>query len=206
MTMFTDAIFAIAITLLALDLPRPSSDADFRDLGGFLRDQTSSFAAFALAFLMLWSAWRGHHTLFDQVGRASQGLLVVHIPLLFFAVLLPYSTAVFGEAIDSTHQSSSAALAVGLFAGNEALLLLCLAVLTVLVLRQRLYRPGVDMARLRTDCWAGWGIALFWVATAVGAIWIPYVIPYLWFATPLVGYGVTRLAALLPGRHGHIAS
>ncbi|MET9338963.1 TMEM175 family protein [Nonomuraea sp. NPDC003804] len=192
---FTDAILAIAITLLVLEIPRPGA-SDLPDLAGFLAEQVSSFFAFVVTFLVLWQVWRAHHRLFDQIERLSGPLVAAHVPLLIFAVLLPYGTTVFGLADEATGQDAGTALAVGLLAGNVTAVLVSQALLVSLVLRQGLRRPGTDLARLRSDAWVGWTIGLYWAATTVACVWIAGVVPYLWLASPVVGH----VAHTLTGR------
>lgn len=193
-SIFTDAIFAIAITLLALELPRPEGE-DFRRLGSFFGDHFGSFMAFAIAFLMLWFTWRAHHTLFDQLQRVSQLVLLLHIPLLFFVVFLPYTTSLFGEA-NASHLPAEAdgrALATGLFAGNEAILLLAQGALFTLVLAQRLHQPDADVQRLRANAFIYWAIGIYWLLTAAASAWAVDAVPFLWLATPLVAAGTVRV-------------
>ncbi|WP_162795694.1 TMEM175 family protein [Nonomuraea lactucae] len=184
---FTDAILAIAITLLVLEIPRPGA-SDIPELAAFLASQAGSFFAFVITFLVLWKVWRAHHTLFDKIERLSRPLVAAHLPLLIFAVLLPYGITVFGLVSDDLKQDTAGVLAVGLLAANVAVVLLTQALLTSLVLRQRLYRPGADVAGLRSDARVGWAIGLYWAATAVGCAWIAPIVPYLWIASPGVGY------------------
>ncbi|GLW96389.1 TMEM175 family protein [Microtetraspora sp. NBRC 16547] len=189
---FADAILAIAITLLALELPRPEA-ANFRNLSGFLGDHISTFVAFAVAFLMLWSVWRVHHSLFDQLDRLSPAVLALHLPMLLSVVLLPYATSVFGQASALAEDSPGEhALAVAMFAATEAVLLLCQGIMIVLVLRQRLYRPDTDVDRLGTNAWVYLGIGIFWALTAAMSAWSAELVPFLWLATPLVGSGIAR--------------
>jgi uncharacterized membrane protein len=193
---FTDAIFAIAITLLALELPRPERE-DFGRLSAFLGDHFSSFLAFAIAFLMLWFAWRAHHTLFDQITRVSQAVLALHIPLLFFVVSLPYATSLFGEAAGLTDEAARGrAGAIGLFAANEAILMLCQGAMITVVLRQGLIRAETNVGRLRAGSWVNWAIGLFWALTAVLSGWAADLVPFLWIATPLIAYGVAKAGVL----------
>ncbi|MBX6385974.1 MAG: DUF1211 domain-containing protein, partial [Microbispora sp.] len=189
---FADAVFAIAITLLALELPRPEAE-EFERLGAFLGDHTGFFIAFAIAFLMLWFAWRAHHTLFDQIDRVSQAVLLLHIPLLFFVASLPYTASIFGEASAASAAAGSRALATGLFAGNEAILLLCQGALFTLVLAQRLHLPDADLLRLRANAGVYWAIGVYWLLTAVASAWLASAVPFLWLATPLIAFGTARV-------------
>ncbi|MEW9530374.1 TMEM175 family protein [Microbispora sp. NPDC049125] len=194
---FADAIFAIAITLLALELPRPEGEDRMR-LPAFLGEHVSSFVAFGIAFGMLWVAWRAHHRLFDQVARLSQAVITLHLPLLFLVACLPYVTSLFGDVnrLPDEAAGGGRATAIALFAGTEALLMLCQGTMIGLVLRQGLYREGSDLSRLRTEGRVDWGIGAFWALTAVAAAWMADVVPLLWMATPVVAYGVARVSRL----------
>ena len=121
---FTDAIFAIAMTLLVIEIPRPGA-ADL-EAGGdvtkaqavgrlwqFLVDQRNDFFAYALAFSLLWIVWREHHTIFSQVSRVSATMISLHFPLLLLAAFLPYATTVMGHYPDNP----LAALLLGLVIG-----------------------------------------------------------------------------------------
>lgn len=184
--MFSDAVFAIAITLLVLEIPRPSED-DFADLGGFLADHEGSFLAFALAFLMLWFSWRAHHALFDQLHRVSQPILLLHVPLLLFSAFLPYTMNLWSETT-STHSApaESVALALALFAGTEAILMACQGALFTLALAQGLLNENADARRMNTSAWVYWGGAVLWGASAVLAFSIGENVSFVWMATPFV--------------------
>ena len=190
--MFTDAIFAIAITLLVIEIRRPAGDelASAASLWRFLGRESGSLVAFVVAFVMLWFVWRAHHRLFDQVERLSQRVLLLHIPLLLFAAFLPYSSSVFGKAAGNP-------LAICLFAGTEAVLLLCQAALVGVALRQRILQPDADLARLSTTALVNLAIGGFWAVTAALAFWVPGTVPLLWLATPVVTVSSARLARRL---------
>ncbi|WP_214320046.1 TMEM175 family protein [Nonomuraea sediminis] len=182
-SMFTDAVLAIAITLLALEIPRPS-EKDLEDLGRFLSEQSGAFFAFALAFVMLWFAWRAHHTLLDQLREVSQATLAVHVPLLLFAAFLPYTTHLFGEAGAIPR---SAPIAVAMFSGTEAVIMICLALLFTLTVTQKLHNADADARRLVTWAAVTWGIGLWWALSAATALLgKPDIAITLWWITPVV--------------------
>src|SRR5262249_49914183 len=92
---FSDGVFAVAITLLALDLavPGPGGEA----LASKLRDHLPSFAAFIVSFLTIGIIWVNHHTLFTNVARVDRTLLFLNLLLLFFVVCIPFATSTFAE-------------------------------------------------------------------------------------------------------------
>lgn len=188
--MFTDAIFAIAITLLALELPRPTEE-QFAELGPYLSHHSGAFLAFVLAFLMLWFTWRAHHTLFDQLRSMSQTMLGLHVPLLLFAAFLPYATGMWGEVTGAEHVAEGAkSVALAMFSGTEAMLMLCQGALYSAALKQNLVTPEANVNRMRTSAWVNWGIGVLWLAAAVLAFPLVGATTYLWLATPVVTYGI----------------
>lgn len=93
---FCDAVVAIAITLLALDLkPDHTADGHFSFLD--LWHSLHSFPTFILSFLNIASFWRIHHMFFAHIKKVDQRLLITNITWLFFIVLLPFSTSLLGD-------------------------------------------------------------------------------------------------------------
>lgn len=89
---FSDAVVAIAITLLALDIkiePTPTGHLSFSDILG----EWKVFAAFLLSFLNIANFWKTHHAFFAHIKRIDERLLAYNIAWLFFIVTLPFSTS-----------------------------------------------------------------------------------------------------------------
>lgn len=88
---FSDAVIAIAITLLALDIkiePLKSGHLHFSDL----LSEWRTFLAFTLSFLNIANFWKTHHSFFAYIHKMDERLLSNNILWLFFIVLLPFST------------------------------------------------------------------------------------------------------------------
>lgn len=176
---FADAVLAIAITLLVIEIKRPE-DADLRDartLAEFLWRERASFVAFVLAFFLLWAVWRRHHTLIYEVTLLDRSTLAWHAPLLLLAATLPYATAVFGHA-------SGNSLAVCLFAATSALLFTSEGVVKDLAGRRSTLAEHIVPADLRTSADASYAVAAVFTATAALAWLTPYVW-ITWFLAPL---------------------
>jgi uncharacterized membrane protein len=88
---FSDGVFAVAITILALNLavPGPSHGSLARQLTG----HWPSFAAYAVSFLTIGIIWVNHHTLFKSFSKIDRSLLFFNLLLLFFVVAIPFATA-----------------------------------------------------------------------------------------------------------------
>ncbi len=72
--LFSDAVFAIAITLLVLELPFEKVEEG--QLAHALGEHWSSFAAYAVSFAGIGIAWIHHHAVFDQIQRITRELLL----------------------------------------------------------------------------------------------------------------------------------
>ncbi|WP_260924845.1 TMEM175 family protein [Novosphingobium sp. 9] len=92
---FSDAVFAIAITLLVLEIEVPhlpegaGASAYWHDLAGLV----PSLLAFLLSFLVIGRFWIGHHQIFSRVSHFAQGLLWPNLACLFTIATMPFTTA-----------------------------------------------------------------------------------------------------------------
>ena len=94
MVFFSDAVFAIAMTLLVLDIPRP---APRQDVAAFLTTQDGKFVAFFISFWVIALFWLGHHRLFRFVHEYDHGMIMLNLALLFCIAFLPYPSALLGD-------------------------------------------------------------------------------------------------------------
>jgi uncharacterized membrane protein len=92
---FSDAVIAIAVTLLAVDIKPPEVDPS--QLAGALADFTPRFASFALSFMIIASFWIGHHITFSYIRNYDYKLAWLNILFLFFIVLTPFASSLLGN-------------------------------------------------------------------------------------------------------------
>jgi uncharacterized membrane protein len=111
---FSDAIFAITITLLVLEIPRPPLDEP--DLGRHLLDAWPEYAAFAVSFVYVGALWLNHHALFARIGRVDLRLHWINLFILGTSALLPFSTAVLAGAFGTDAPTANQEAAVALYA------------------------------------------------------------------------------------------
>jgi uncharacterized membrane protein len=88
---FSDAVVAIAITLLAIGLPEPVGDTASSVLSS-VRGDAGHYAAFLLSFLVIASAWSGHLDVFDRTRRVDRRLRQLDMVWLLMIVLIPFAT------------------------------------------------------------------------------------------------------------------
>ncbi|NLG97686.1 MAG: DUF1211 domain-containing protein [Chloroflexi bacterium] len=96
---FSDGVFAIAITLLILDIRLPASDT-VRSDGELLQDLTSiwpDYRAYIISFLVIGSFWIAHHRKFRKMRRYDDRLMVLNMLFLMVIAFIPFPTIVISE-------------------------------------------------------------------------------------------------------------
>jgi uncharacterized membrane protein len=111
---FSDGVFAVAITLLVLDLGVPTTGGG--SLITALADRWPNFAAFALSFVTIGIIWVNHHVVFGSLRRVDRPLLFLNLGLLMSVVLLPFSTSLFARYLVGGSDQSHTAAAI--FSGS----------------------------------------------------------------------------------------
>jgi uncharacterized membrane protein len=90
---FSDGVFAVAITLLVLDLHLSGRGSLVHQLGA----EWPQYIAYVASFMVIGIIWVNHHTLLEKIVRVDRGLLFLNLLLLLFVVLIPFPTAVVAE-------------------------------------------------------------------------------------------------------------
>jgi uncharacterized membrane protein len=88
---FSDGVFAVAITLLALDLA--VAGPGHGSLAHQLADHWPSFAAYVVSFFVIGITWVNHHALIDTFAKVDRKLLFLNLLLLLFIVAIPFATS-----------------------------------------------------------------------------------------------------------------
>ena len=87
---FSDGVFAVAITLLALDIKVPEGAG--QDLPHQLAQQWPSYVSYLVSFFVIGVIWMNHHAVFDHLARADRALMALNLFLLLWVVLIPWAT------------------------------------------------------------------------------------------------------------------
>ncbi|HMK11938.1 MAG TPA: TMEM175 family protein [Acidimicrobiales bacterium] len=109
---FSDGVFAVAITLLALDLAVGGPGA--KSLADQLGDKWPSYVAYVVSFFIVGITWVNHHSLFGAIAVVDRALLFLNLLLLMFIVAIPFGTATLAAYL--TADKSDAHLAAALYA------------------------------------------------------------------------------------------
>ncbi len=128
---FTDAISAIAITLLILPLVDLVAEVTAGSTpGSFLAEHSPELLSFALSFAVIARLWYSHHQLFEHIERYDTRLVALDILWAFTIVLLPLPTAMI-------NRFASEPLVIGFYIGTMTVSALSLTAMTLLVRRDR---------------------------------------------------------------------
>lgn len=194
LTFFSDAVVAIAITLLAIDLPVPEGRT-VTEFWHSVKLDDGHYAAFLISFAVIAAAWRDHHTLFRFARRVDPRLLTLNTIWLLAIVLNPFATKLLttGQQTTATH-----ALRFGFYALLQVLESGAIyAMLRHMIARELVAElpAGVarDMALQATRLMLGFGLSIP-VFFATANAWV------LWFVIPLLVEYLRRRSRRRRGR------
>jgi TMEM175 potassium channel family protein len=139
---FSDGVFAIAVTLLILEIkvPHLPDGGAGGSLGRALAAEWPSYLAFVLSFSTILIMWANHHAMFRLVHRADAPFLYANGFLLLLVTFVPYPTAVLAEYLERP----GASIAGAFYAGTYVLLGIAFNLLWAAARRGRLLKAGVS--------------------------------------------------------------
>jgi len=187
---FSDGVFAIAITLLVLDLTVPPANVDILSA---LRESRHEFVGYAISFAFIGGIWLTHAGLTKRMKRGDNVAYGMNLLLLLFVALLPFSTSLMVTHVNSPDVSAG----VVFYGINVLLASLMLSLLLFYVARE----PGLAVdgiaeqriKRMYVQRWMVIGVNLFALAMALVApliaVGLYLVTTVLFLAMPLLGFG-----------------
>ena len=111
MEAFSDGVFAVAVTLLVLNLRDPGGT---EGLTHRLLSLWPNYTAYAVSFLVIGTIWVDHHDTFARVRYADRGLLFLNLIFLMTVVLIPFPTTVLAEHLRLKQEAHAAATTYGM--------------------------------------------------------------------------------------------
>lgn len=147
---FSDAVMAIAITLLIIEIgvPHLEDEPEGTTLFGALVDQWPSYLGYAISFLVLGTVWANHHNRFRYIVRSDHILLFINLVFLMCYAFVPFSSALLAEYIQGSEEERTTAVAV--YSGVLAVTGLMFTVLWLYVAgNHRLVDRNLDPRMLR---------------------------------------------------------
>jgi uncharacterized membrane protein len=111
---FSDAVIAIAITLLVLQLDAGSGTGGLAERLGH---RWPLYASYLLSFVNIGTVWLNHHSIFSRLRTVDHGLVLLNLLLLLVVSALPFPTKVLGEALQASDPADRRTAAL-LYAGT----------------------------------------------------------------------------------------
>lgn len=118
--MFSDGVFAIAITLLVLEVRVPHLEELPRGTSLFraLVEQWPSFFGYVMSFVIIGIIWSNHHNRFKYIKRSDHNLLIINTLFLMCVAFIPFPTALLAEYIQDSNERLTA---VAVYSGTLTL-------------------------------------------------------------------------------------
>jgi uncharacterized membrane protein len=137
---FSDAVVAIALTLLAIDLPVPEGTTNAAVLS-FVNENSNEYLAFGISFVVIGAQWLGHHRIFRYITAAPPLVSRLNMVWLLMMVLTPFATRVITG--DGAFQTRFI-----FYASVQAVANLALLTLLLVVDRRGLLRKDIPAGQL----------------------------------------------------------
>jgi len=187
LTFFSDAVIAIAMTLLAIELPVPEGHT-VHDFWKSVEHDAGHYAAFLISFVAIAAAWNSHHDIFRYVRRVDTRVRTLNTSWLLMIVLTPFATR-----LVTTGGSATTALRFGFY----ALVQLLDSALLLTLLRHMIALR--ELAGVPREVLAAWTWRNYSPMLAFGlSIPVFFVTNYgwvLWFAIPMALARLHRASA-----------
>ena len=184
---FSDAIFAIAMTLLVigLDVPSLANETSSSELWTALGDAQPKIIIFFISFAVLGSFWMDHHRYVSRlvsVDRPTAGVILVYLSLIAF---LPFPSGLLGQYSDN-------AVAVSFYAVCIAAIALVSLVMTEIARRHHLLRHPPTPEATRWQRVLSLVPALYFLATVPLAFALPSTAIYSWILLVPISWVLQR--------------
>jgi len=185
---FSDGVFAIAITLLVLDIALPANA--YRHLLHSLGELWPTYLAYVASFSTIGATWLGHNAITEYLERVDPVFVRLNLLLLLVVAFLPFPTKLFADYID---HDTLERVAVTFYGATLLLASTLLLVLWRYAVRKRLVRPDAadeEIEFLTQRLTPGLGGYLVLI---VAGLFVPIV--------AVVGYLAIALYYIIPSRH-----
>ncbi len=183
---FSDGVFAVAITLLVLQLPIPIK-ALGKDIGADLLKTIPFFTAYIISFIVIAQYWLKHLSFNNYIKRYTTSLVWLNFFYLIFLTFIPYPTAVY-----STH--STRLIPTVLYAGNIAIVgFISYFMWLYLIKHPELKSEDTNMDKIRRASYVSLVMPVaFSISIAIAFIYLPLVV-WVWVLLGASGQLIRRL-------------
>jgi uncharacterized membrane protein len=187
MIFFSDAVMAIAITLLALDLRLPAIPGlTVEQLPQLLSDLGPRFLAFAISFFVIGMFWGAHHRIFLYVKHHDRTLLWTNLLFLFLVTAMPFPTSVLAS-LNGTFAG------IAMYASMVAAIGLVRAGIWYYATHHhRLVDKDLSDSLIRAETWVGLATAGAFIVSIGIAFLNPYLAEIFWVIMAVLAFAFRR--------------
>ena len=185
---FSDAIFAVAMTLLVFTFPLAGLPQNLgpEAVQNLLQGLSGQFETFIISFLVVGAFWTAHHRVFDKIKRYDQTLVWLNFVFLLFIVFVPFPTAVVVSA-------QSSWLPVAFYASNIACAGFALTLVWVYASYNfRLIDASTPIREVRLSTLQGVVVPSVFLLSILVAFDSPRLAEYFWLLSFVVQWAVAR--------------
>ena len=186
---FSDAVMAIAITLLAIDLKisEAGGDAAASSLPDLLDNLTPKLMSFVISFTVIGIYWMSHHRYFGFIKRYDNRLIILNLLFLLFIVLMPFAASLLG-------QYNHLPFGVIAYAAEVAATGLSISALWWYASRHhRLVDEGLDEQFIQVRNRIGLAVPAVFLLSIPCTLISPMVGMFVWWAAPLIAFTALQL-------------
>lgn len=138
---FSDGVFAVAITLLVLNIQVPDKAISLHAL---VAQQLPSYVMFVVTFAMLGIKWLNHHRLFTLIRRVDTTVNILNLALLLGICAVPFTTSLLAKYM----RAPDAALASSIYGAVWVMNGFLYTAILAYAMRRRLVEPSPDIRRM----------------------------------------------------------
>ena len=171
---FCDGVFAIALTLLIIDIKIPSTESinNNADFWRALKHIAPSISAFVLSFTIILITWVNHHNAIKLVNKSSASFIYANGFLLLTVVFIPFPTSLMGEYLLTDHATPAVVLY------NAVLVLQAIGwiLISSAALKDHLCKNEKSVSTIRTNRRFGYFAVAIYTVCGITAFWFPLTI------------------------------
>lgn len=189
---FSDGIFAIAMTLLVVEVAVPTlQDADsIRELADQLNEMSEQIISFFISFAVIGRYWLAHHSFVADLARIDSGLIFRNLVYLALIAFVPFPTALLGDYFYNPLAVSLYAVVIAIVSGLEV-------VMFRHAYHRGLLRKKPSAESYRWDLLQSLAPVAFFLVSVPFAFWSPYAAVVCWWLVgPFEAYVTRRRRAL----------
>ena len=168
---FCDGVFAIALTLLIIDIKLPATTEinNSSDFWLAFKRISPSLFAFILSFIVIFITWVNHHNTIKLINKTSASFIYANGLLLLTVVFVPFPTSLIGEYISTDH----AAPAVVLYNSVLSLQAIAWVLICQTAIKNHLGKNEKSNVKIRENGKFGYFAFILYSICAITAFWFP---------------------------------